>query len=96
MGLDDELGCSGLKTYTTLDADDSVTHVGIAADGVAGTNLLNLLDGFDLVIKLLAIDGNNLALVKGNLQQRLVLLGGDMFQIGFFGPEWGQAVHHHR
>ena len=64
MGLDDEFGCCCLETYTTLDAYDGVAYVGIAADGVRGTNLLNLLDSLDLVVKVLTVDTNDLTLLK--------------------------------
>ena len=69
MGLDDQLRSSGLKTYTSLDADDRVAYVRIAADGIAGTNLLDLLDGLDLVIEVLTIDSDNLTFLELDLQQ---------------------------
>ena len=75
VGLDDELGGGCLKAHTTLDADDGVAHVEVAAYGVGGAYLLNLLDGGNLVVKLLAVDGGYLALLKGNLQFALVGAG---------------------
>ena len=69
MVLDNELRGSGLKTDATLNADNGITHIGIAADGVGGTYLFNLLNGFNLVSEFLAIDTDNLTFLKLNLQQ---------------------------
>ena len=80
--LDNELRSSSLEAYTALDADDGIAHVGVAADGVAGTNLLNLLDGFDAVVELLAVDTDDLTLFELNLQQLFLLLGSDVLQVG--------------
>ena len=83
MGLDDEFRRSCLKAYATLDTDNGVAYVGITADGIAGANLLNLLDGLDTVVELFAVDSDDFALVEGNLQQG-VFLGGDVLQVSIF------------
>ena len=67
--LDDELGGCSLETYTALDANDSITHVGITTNGIRSTNLLNFLDGLDVVVELLTIHSHNLTLLELNLQQ---------------------------
>lgn len=63
------LRSSGLKAYTSFDADDRVAYVRIAADGIAGTNLLDLLDSLDLVVEVLTVDSDNLAFLELYLQQ---------------------------
>ena len=88
VGLDDELRSSCLKTYTALDADDGVAYVAVAANTVGCANLFYLLDGSHLVVKLLAVDGNNLALLERNLQFRLVLTC-HVLQISLFGQSLG-------
>ena len=84
MCLDDKLWCSSLKAYASLYADDGVAYVGIAADGIAGANLLDALDSLDGVVEGLVVDTYNLALVKLYLEQ-CILLGSDMFEVSFFG-----------
>ncbi len=84
MCLDDELRCCGLEAHASLDADDGVAHVGIAADGIRGTNLLNALYGADAVVEVLAVHTHYLTLLERYLQQR-VLLGGDVLQVGLLG-----------
>ena len=73
VGLDDELRGSSLKANTTLDADDGIAYVAVATYAVSGSNLFYLLYCSHLVVKLLAVDSHNLALLKRNLQLRLVL-----------------------
>ena len=90
VGLDDQLRSSGLKTYTTLDTDDGVTHIGITTDGIRGTDLLDLLDSLHLVIEMLSIHGHDLSLLKLDLQQRLLLRIGDMLQISLLGQTLGR------
>ena len=68
MCFDDELRGCGLETYTTLDANDGVAHIGITTDGIRGTNLLDFLDGFHAIVIFLSVDTNDLALFKLNLQ----------------------------
>ena len=85
MSLDDKLRSSSLETYATLDADNGVAYVGIAANGIRGTDLLDLLNGLDLVIELLTVDGSDLTFLEGNLQSGLLLFGSDMLQISLFG-----------
>ena len=57
-------------------------NVGIASNGIRSTNLLDLLDGLDTVVELLTINTNNLALFELNLQQRLLLFGCHVLQVG--------------
>ena len=83
VSLDDEFRSCGLEGYTTFDADDGITHITVTTDGIAGANLLNLLDGFDLIIKMLIIDSHDFSLLEGNLQFAFFLLS-DMLQIGIF------------
>ena len=45
VGLDDQFRCGGFEAHTTLDADDGVAYIGITANSVGGTDLLDLLDG---------------------------------------------------
>ena len=68
MGLDDQLRSSGLKAYTSFDTDDRVAYVCVAADGIAGSNLLNLLDGLDLVVEVLTVDSDNFTFLELDLQ----------------------------
>ena len=89
MGFDDEFGSGGLEAYTSLDADDGVAHVGIAANGIGGTNLLNLLDGSHLIVIRFIVHGYNLTLVEGDAQQGFLLLCGDMLQISLFRQSLG-------
>ena len=84
VSLDDQLRSSGLEAHATLDADDGIADVTVAADGIARANLFNLLDGFHLVAESFAVDCRNLTLVEGDLQQRFWLLGGDVFQVSLF------------
>ena len=84
MCLDDQLGSGSLKAYTTFNADDGVADVTVAANSIRSTDFLNLLDGFNLVIKVLAVDGDNLSLLESDFQGRFFLLGG-MFEISVFG-----------
>ena len=84
MCFDNQFRCCGLKADTTLDADNGVTHVSITANGIAGANLFYLLNSLNLVVELFAINGLNLALVKSDFQQALILLGSDMLQISLF------------
>ena len=84
MSLDNQFRSGGLETYTTLDADNRVAYVSVTANGIAGTNLLNLLDSLNLIVELFTIDGNNLTLVESDFQQALILLGSDMLQISLF------------
>jgi hypothetical protein len=69
VGLDNQLRSGGFKAYTSFDADNRVAYVRIAADGVAGTNLLDLLDGLDLVVEVLTVDSDNLTFLELDLQQ---------------------------
>ena len=85
MSLDDEFRCSGLEAHAALDADDGVAHVGVAADGVGGTNLLNLLDGFNFIVEVLTVDADYLTLLELNLQQGFGFLGGDVLQVSVLG-----------
>ena len=89
VSFDDELRSCSLESYTTLDADDGVTHVAVATDGVRSTNLLNLLDGSNLIIKLLAVDSHNLTLLEGNLQFSLFFLGSNVLQISLLWKTLG-------
>ena len=89
MSLDDELRSCSLESYTTLDTDDGVTHVAVATDGVRSTNLLNLLDGCNLIIKLLAVDSHNLTLLEGNLQFSLFFLGSNVLQVSLLWKTLG-------
>ena len=89
VSLDDELRSCSLESYTTLDTDDGVTHVAVATDGVRSTNLLNLLDGCNLIIKLLAVDSHNLTLLEGNLQFSLFFLGSNVLQISLLRKTLG-------
>ena len=82
MCLDDQFRSCSLEAYTPLDADDGVANVGIAPDGIRSTNLLYLLDGLDTVVELLTVYTNNLTLFELNLQQRLLLLGCHVLQVG--------------
>ena len=79
--LNDDLRSSGLEAYPSLDTDDRVTHIAVAADGIACTDLLNLLNGFHLVIEMLAIDSLDLTFLESDTQLRLRLFCCDMFQI---------------
>ena len=79
--LNDDLRSSGLEAYPPLDTDDRVTHIAVAADGIACTDLLNLLNGFHLVIEMLAIDSLDLTFLESDTQLCLRLLRRDMFQI---------------
>ena len=83
VSLDDEFRSCGLEGYTTFDADDGITHITVTTDGIAGANLLNLLDGFDFIIKMLIIDSYDLSLLESNLQFTFLLLS-DMLQISIF------------
>ena len=85
MSLDDEFRGSSLKAHTALNADDGVAHIAVTANGIAGSYLLDFLNGLHLVVERLSVDGHNLTLFEGNLQQRLLLLGSDMLQIGILG-----------
>ena len=85
VSLDDQLRSSGLEAHATLDADDGIANIAVAADGIARANLFNLLDGFHLVAERFAVDCRNLSLVEGDFQQRFGLLGGDVFQVSLFG-----------
>ena len=89
VSLDDELRSCSLESYTTLDTDDGVTHVAVATDSVRSTNLLNLLDGCNLIIKLLAVDSYNLTLLEGNLQLSLFFLGSNVLQISLLWETLG-------
>ena len=89
VSLDDELRSCSLESYTTLDTDDGITHVAVATDGVRSTNLLNLLDGSNLVIKLLAVDRHDLTLLEGNLQFSLFFLGSNVLQISLLRETLG-------
>ena len=85
MSLDDELrGCS-LKAHTSFDADNGVAHVCVASDGVRSSNLLYLLNGGYLVVKLLVVDSNNLTLVECYFQCSLLFLCGYMLEISLLG-----------
>src|SRR5574344_1121318 len=75
VSLNDQLWCGSLKTDTAFNADDCITDVTVTSDTVGGANLFYLLDGFDLIIKLLSVDRDNLALFKFYLQQTLILFG---------------------
>ena len=88
VSLDDELRSRSLKTYTALDANDGVAYVAVATNAVGCANLLYLLDGSHLVVKLLAVDGYYLALLERNLQFRLVLTC-HVLQISLFGQSLG-------
>ena len=89
VSLNDELRSRSLESYTPLDTDDGVTHVAVATDSVRCTNLLNLLDGSHLVIKLLAVDSYNLTLLEGNLQLSLFFLGSNVLQISLLRKTLG-------
>ena len=67
MSLDNQFRSGGLKSHTTLDTDDGIAHVAIATNGIRSTNLFNLLDGGNLIIKLLTVDGHDLTFLEGNL-----------------------------
>ena len=89
MRFDNELrGCS-LEAYATLNTDDGVAHVGITTDGIRSTNLLDLLDGLNLIIELFTIDSHDLTFLESNLQRSLLLFGSDVLQIGVFGQSLG-------
>ena len=83
--LDDQLWCGSLEAHTALDADDGVADVAVAADGIAGADLLNFLNGFHLVVEMLAVDGVYLTLLEGDTQLGFRLLGSDMLQIRTLG-----------
>ena len=68
MSFDNQFGSSGFKAYAPFDADNRVAYVGIAANGVRGTNFFNLLDCLDFIVKLFAINSNNLAFLKLDFQ----------------------------
>ena len=78
MGFDDKLRSGCLKPYTPLDTNDGVAHVSVAADGVRSTNLLNFLNGGNLVVECFVVDCHYLALVECDFQYSLLFLGGDM------------------
>ena len=67
MSLDNQFRSGGLKSYTTLDTDDGIAHVAVTSNSIGSTNLLNFLDGGNLIIKLLAVDGHDLTFLEGNL-----------------------------
>ena len=73
---DDQHRSCSLKAHAALDADDGVTHVAVTAYCICGANLLNLLDGLDAVIELLAVYGYELALLKAQAQNLRSFLGG--------------------
>ena len=73
---DDEHGCCCLETYTPLDAYDGVAHMAVTTDGVCGANLLNGLDGLNLIFIASAVDGYQLTLFETELQQLCAFLGG--------------------
>ena len=85
MCLDNQFGSCSLETYAPLDADNGIAYVGIAANGVRGTNLLNLLDGLDLVIEVLAVNTDYLTLLELDFQQSFLFLGCHVLQIGLLG-----------
>ena len=87
--LDDKLRCCCLEAHTAFDADDGVANVAVAANGVRSANLLNLLYGGNLVVKLLAVNSHNLALLKRDLKLCLLILGGDVLEISFLGQTLG-------
>lgn len=64
MSLDNQFWCGSLKAHTALDADNGVADIAVATDGIAGANLLNGLDGLDLIVEVLAVDGINLAVLE--------------------------------
>lgn len=89
VSLDDELRSCSLESYTTLDADDGVTHVAVSTDGVRSANLLNLLDGSHLIIKLLSVDSYDFTLLEGNLQLCLFFLGSNVLQVSLLWKTLG-------
>ena len=89
VSLDDELRSCSLESYTTLDTDDGITHVAVATDGVRSANLLNLLDGSHLIIKLLAVYSHDLTLLEGNLQFCLFFFGSNVLQVSLLWKTLG-------
>ena len=47
VGFEDQHGGSGFKTYTSLDTNDGITHMDIAANAIRASNGLQVLDGFN-------------------------------------------------
>lgn len=79
------LWCGSLEANASFDADNGIANIAVAAYGIAGTNLLNLLNGFHLIVEVLAVDSVDLAVLEGDAQLSLGLLGRDMLQIGTLG-----------
>lgn len=61
------------KAYTSLNTNNRIADIAVTSDAVSGTYLFYLLDGFDLIVKLLSVDRDNLAFLKFYLQQTLIL-----------------------
>ena len=83
MSLDDKLWSCCLEADTTLDANDGIADIAVTANGIAGTNLFDLLDSLDLIVEVLAIDSIDFSFLKCNLQSLGWLLGCDMLEVSF-------------
>ena len=69
MCLDNQFRSSSLESYTALDTDNGVAHIGITSDGIAGTNLLNLLDSLYTISEFLTVYTHYLTFLELNLQK---------------------------
>ena len=83
--LDNQFRSSSLESYTALDTDNGVAHIGITSDGIAGTNLLNLLDSLYTISEFLTVYTHYLTFLELNLQKRLLLGVCDVLQISLLG-----------
>ena len=84
MRPDDEHRRGGLEAHAPLDADNGVTHMAVAPDGVCRPYFLYLLNGLDLILVFHAVHTADLAFLEADFQQLRPVLRG-MFQISTLG-----------
>ena len=65
----DEHRCCCLETNTALDTNNRIAHVTVTANGVSSSDFFDSLNGSNLIIVVLAVDRNDFALLKANLEE---------------------------
>ena len=69
MCADDEHWSCSFETHTSLDADDGVAHMAVAANGVCGTDFFHLLNGFDFIVEFFAVHTAQFTFLETEFQE---------------------------